>query len=142
MFLLDVNVLIALIVPTHVFHARAEAWFTVVRAQGWATCPITELGVLRILSNPRLPNSVGSPAVAAEMLAILKAGPGHEFWPDDVSVFDRSVWDASKLLTSGQVTDSYLLALAASRDGKLATFDVRLNTTAVQNGSTALYLIP
>ena len=120
MFLLDVNALIALIEPTHVFHARAEAWFTTVRAQGWATCPITELGVLRILSNPKMPNSVGSPAVAVDMLAVLKAGPGHVFWPDDVSVSNRSVWDASKLLTSGQITDSYLLALAASRDGKLA----------------------
>jgi uncharacterized protein len=142
MFLLDVNVLIALIEPTHVFHARAEAWFTTVRAQGWATCPITELAVLRILSNPKMPNSVGSPAVAAEMLAVLKAGPGHVFWPDDVSVLDRTAWDVTKLLTSGQVTDSYLLALAASKGGKLATFDVRLNPRAVRNGAEMLHLIP
>jgi toxin-antitoxin system PIN domain toxin len=142
MFLLDVNVLIALIAPTHVFHTRAQVWFTTIRAQGWATCPITELGVLRILSNPKMPNSVGSPAVVAEMLAVLKAGPGHVFWPDAISVFDRTVWDAGKLLTSGQVTDSYLLALAASKGGKLATFDARLNTMAVRNGGVFLHLIP
>ncbi len=142
MFLLVVNVLIALVSPTHVFHARAQAWFLSIRAGGWATCPITELGFLRILSHTAMPNFVGSPAVAAAMLAVLKAGPGHVFWPDDVSTSDTRIWETSKLLTSNQVTDSYLLALAASKGGKLATMDVRLNTTGVIDGERYLHQIP
>jgi predicted nucleic acid-binding protein len=67
--------------------------------------------------------------------------PGHEFWPDDLSFLNASVVDLSKILTSQQVTDSYLLALAASRGGQLATFDHRLSPKAVLDGKRALYVI-
>ena len=140
-FLLDINVLIALIDPVHVQHDRAHEWFASKGRKGWATCPLTENGVLRIVGHPRYPNSPGSPASVAELLASFRKLPGHMFWPDDVSLFDREHVNADRLLDSSQVTDSYLLALARAHEGELATFDQRLVTDAVMNGSHVLHVI-
>jgi len=140
-FLLDVNVLIALIDPAHVQHDKAHAWFAKTGRKAWATCPLTENGVLRIVGHARYLNSPGTPAAVAELMATFLAHPGHEFWPDDVTLMDRERVHAARLLDSAQVTDSYLLALAAAHNGKLATFDRQLVTDAVVNGSQALHLI-
>jgi len=140
-FLLDVNVLIALIDPAHVQHDRAHAWFAASGRKAWATCPMTENGVLRIVGHARYPNSPGTPAAVAELMARFLAHPGHAFWPDDVRLFDGRHVDAARLLDSAQVTDSYLLALAAAHGGKLATFDRQLVADAVVNGAQALHLI-
>ncbi len=140
-FLLDVNVLIALIDPTHLEHDRAHNWFAEHAMANWATCPITENGVLRIVSNPRYPNSQGSPAAVATLLTQLRALPGHNFWPDDLSLLNPRHIDPTRLLESTQITDSYLLALAHTHGGRLATFDRRLNTNAVLHGTHALHLI-
>jgi toxin-antitoxin system PIN domain toxin len=140
-YLLDVNVLIALIDPAHVQHDRAHQWFAAQGQQAWATCPLTENGVLRIVGHPRYPNSPGTPAAVAEFLAILRALPGHEFWSIAVSLFDGEHIKTDLLLESSQVTDTYLLALAAAYGGQLATFDRRLVTDAVVGGSQALHLI-
>lgn len=140
-FLLDVNVLIALIDPAHVRHDRAHQWFAEVGEQAWATCPLTENGVLRIVGHARYPNSPGTPAAVAELIMTLRALPGHEFWADDITLLDPQRIDASRLLDSGQVTDTYLLALASARGGQLATFDHQLVPDAVVNGSRTLHLI-
>jgi len=139
--LLDVNVLIALIDPAHVQHDRAHDWFAACAQQAWATCPLTENGVLRIVGHPRYPSSPGTPAAVAELIAALRNLPGHEFWPDDISVLDSRRIEAARLLDSAQVTDSYLLALASAHGGRLATFDRRLVTDAVINGAQALHRI-
>ncbi|MDX8481236.1 PIN domain-containing protein [Mesorhizobium sp. VK24D] len=141
-FLLDVNVLIALIDPGHVAHDDAHGWFEVTGNAAWATCPITENGVLRIVGNQRYPNSPGSPAVVAQIVTKLRALPGHSFWPDDVSLVGSGDIDAAKILTSAQVTDTYLLALAKARGGQLASFDRKLSAAAVKGGKSALHLIP
>ena len=140
-YLLDVNVLIALIDPAHVQHDRAHEWFAARGQLAWATCPLTENGVLRIVGNARYPNSPGTPAAVAELVAILCSLGGHEFWPDDVTLFDRQRINTTRLLDSGQVTDTYLLALARAHDGQLATFDRHLVIDAVVDGSKALHLI-
>lgn len=140
-YLLDVNVLIALIDPAHVQHDRAHDWFAAMGKHGWATCPLTENGVLRIVGHARYPNSPGTPAAVAEVMAILCGLGGHEFWPDDVTLFHTQLVDTARLLDSAQVTDTYLLALAIAHGGKLATFDRHLVTDAVVNGATALHLI-
>lgn len=140
-YLLDVNVLIALIDPAHVGHDAAHAWFAEAGAPGWATCPITENGVLRIVGNPKYPNSPGSPAACAPILARLVGLPGHVFWPDAISLVANDEVDAAQITTPGQVTDAYLLALAVKMGGKLATFDRRLVTKAVRGGRAALCLI-
>jgi uncharacterized protein len=138
--LLDVNVLIALVDPNHVHHDIAHAWFAEGRAD-WATCPITQNGLVRIVSSPKYPNGVASPAVALDLLAGLTAVGAHVFWPDDVSLADSGAFHADRLLASHQVTDVYLLGLAARRGGKLVTFDRRLSANAVPGGASALLVL-
>jgi toxin-antitoxin system PIN domain toxin len=140
-FLLDINVLIALMDPAHVQHDRAHEWFASSGSGAWATCPLTENGVLRIVGHARYPNSPGTPAAVAELMAGLRALPGHEFWPDDLTLFDSQRIHSERLLDSAQVTDTYLMALALAHGGQLATFDQRIVATAVVNGSHAVHQI-
>ncbi len=140
-FLLDANVLIALIDPTHISHDAAHAWFARMGQQSWATCPTTENGVIRIVGNSKYPNTPGSPAVVAEVVRQFRQSPSHVFWTDSVSLLDANHADTSEVLTAKQVTDSYLLALAVAHKVKLATFDRRLSTKAVIGGKNALHLI-
>ena len=96
-YLLDVNVLIAPIDPAHVGHEAAHGWFGAAGAIAWATCPITENGVLRIIGNPKYPNSVGSPAAVAPIVARLTALPGHVFWGDDISLVRSDLVDPARI---------------------------------------------
>ena len=138
--LLDVNVVIALIDPLHVHHDRAHRWFASRGASSWHTSPTVQNGVVRVVSHPKYPNSQPAPIVLAS-LASLAARPDHSFIPDSVSLLDGSVY-TERLLASSQVTDTYLLHLAASNDALLATFDTRIVTTAVPSGAEVLFPIP
>jgi uncharacterized protein len=140
-FLLDINVLIALIDPAHVGHDAAHRWFEERGHKAWATCPLTENGVIRIVGHPKYPDAPGPPSAVAAIVAELRTLPGHIFWPDNISLVGAKHIDAAQMLTSGQVTDSYLLALAVVHEGQLATFDRRLSTKAVNGGKAALHLI-
>jgi len=140
-FLLDVNVLIALVDPAHVQHEQAHDWFARVGTQGFATCPITENGLLRIVGHPRYPNSPGPPTIVMASLAAIRALEGHAFWVDDISLADGRHADASRLSSHAQVTDSYLLALARAHGGRLASMDRKLVVDAVLGGSETLVLI-
>lgn len=140
-FLLDVNVLIALIDPAHVHHDAAHAWFDASGKNNWATCPLTENGIIRIVSHPKYPNCVGTPAVAIAVITRLRQLPGHDFWPDDISLTDNRHIKSARLLSSAQVTDTYLLALARAHEGQLATFDNRLVADGVHDGPAALHVI-
>ena len=140
-YLLDANVLIALIDPTHVGHDAAHRWFGATGAASWATCPLTENAVIRIVGHPIYPNSAGSPAAVAPIVARLRASPGHVFWNDDFSLMECDVVDAARIATPAQVTDTYLLALAVRNSGQLATFDRRLSPSAVRRGRAALHVI-
>ena len=140
-YLLDVNVLIALIDPAHIAHDAAHDWFGAEGRQGWATCPLTENGVLRVVGHPKYPNTPGSPAAVAAVVAGLRELPEHRFWADDLSLVGTDMVDSAQILTSAQVTDTYLLALAKAHSGKLATFDRRLSAAAVKGGKSALHLI-
>lgn len=140
-FLLDVNVLIALIDPAHIDHDRAHHWFDREGRRAWATCPITENAVLRIIGHPSYPNSPGPPALITPIVKQLRAVSGHHFWADDFSLAAHDDIDATRLLSSGQITDTYLLALAKTHCGALATFDRRLVVDAVTDGKSSLHLI-
>ena len=140
-YLLDVNVLIALIDPAHLQHDAAHAWFGRTGQRSFATCPITENGLLRIVGHPKYPNSPGPPSAVARALTGLRDLPGHRFWADSISLLDKSSVDISLLSNHARVTDSYLLALARANGGKLATFDHRLGTEAVAEGKAALALL-
>jgi toxin-antitoxin system PIN domain toxin len=140
-YLLDVNVLLALLDADHVFHDQAHCWFEAEVTDGWATCPITENGVIRILGQPRYPKGPGTPAAAAQLLRTALSMPRHVFWPDDISVVSSPNVHCAALGTSAQVTDTYLLALAIHHGGILATFDRRLSPAAVPGGAKALQVI-
>jgi hypothetical protein len=141
-FLLDVNVLVALIDPAHVSHDAAHRWFAAQGYAAWATCPLTENGVIRIVGHPKYPNTPGSPADVAAIVAQMRALPGHVFWPDDISLVGAAHVAPAHIRTSAHVTDTYLLALAVAHDGRLATLDRRLSVSAVAGGRGALHLIP
>lgn len=138
--LLDVNAVIALIDPLHVHHERAHRWFASRGGAPWHTCPLVQNGVVRVVSHPKYSNSQPAPVVLAS-LASLAAREDHAFLPDTVSLLDSSV-HTERLLASSQVTDTYLLHLAASNDALLATFDTRLVTAAVPGGKAVLFPIP
>lgn len=122
-YLLDVNVLIALTWPTHVHHAAARRWFDHNSSSGWATCPITQLGFVRVSSNPKIIRDAVPPREAVAMLERLVALPGHHFWPHEVTVEARGPFASLAFVGHRQVTDAYLLALVKQRDGKLVTLD-------------------
>lgn len=134
--LLDVNVLLALLDSDHVDHDTATAWLDAEIADGWASCPITENGFVRILSQPRYPSPV-TPAEAVDLLRQARGGSDHEFWPCDVSLLDDEVLDRTRLHGSRQVTDAYLLALAVAKQGRFVTFDRALDLSAVPDATSA-----
>ena len=128
--LLDVNVLIALLDADHSLHGRATQWFADHARRGWASCPITQNGCIRIMSHPGYPNSVSVRAVI-ERLTEASASAFHEFWPDDVSFLDPKVADSARIHGARQLTDLYLIALAVRHDGQFITFDTSVSVEAV-----------
>lgn len=138
-YLLDVNVLLALSDPMHVNHEAAHHWFAGKGQSAWATCPITENGFVRIASHPNYPNRPGDIPTVLAILRQFCAAKGHCFWTEDISI--REILQPTALITHSQITDVFLLSLAVHRGGKLATFDQRIATMAVQGGSEALELI-
>lgn len=123
----------------HVHHGRARRWFSGEGRESWATCPITENGFIRIASHPSYPNPPGSVDAVTAILRRLCAVPGHQFWPDDISIRDAIA--AEVAVTHSHVTDLYLLALAVRQGGKLATLDDRIPAFAVKGGVEALEVI-
>ena len=123
--LLDVNVLIALLDGGHAMHGRAMGWMEREAPAGWASCPITQNGVVRIMSQPGYPTPRPT-ALVAQRLAKACAAPEHAFWPADVNLLASDLIDWQRLLGHRQVTDAYLLALAVRNNGRLATFDQRV----------------
>ncbi len=132
--LLDVNVLIALFDATHVHHDAAHDWFADHRKQGWATCPLTENGFLRVMTHPRaaVEDDYGSLRAG---LSTFCNGAEHVFWPDAVSLRDDRLFNPDVLLTHRQLTDAYLLGLARRMGGRLATFDSRIPLKAVRGAT-------
>ena len=134
--LLDVNVLIALFDPAHIHHDMAHSWFGSNREEGWATCPITENGFIRVLSNPTYPGRRTTVVDAAERLSRFICSGHHTFWPDEVSLLDKSAFSLSRLSGHKGITDTYLLGLAVRNGGRLATFDRGVRPDAVLGGES------
>ncbi|MEJ2206616.1 MAG: PIN domain-containing protein [Gemmatimonadota bacterium] len=130
-WLLDVNVLVALFDPEHVHHEAAHRWFAGARSAGWATCPLTENGLVRVVSNPAYPGRRTTVADAVSRLRQFTDSGNHVHWPDDVSLLRPDELDGSQLTGHREITDAYLLALAVRHDGALATFDRSVRTAAV-----------
>ena len=122
-FLLDTNVLIALLWPSHQDHANAVRWFASNRSNGWATCPITEAGFVRIVSNPAFSRDAVSPPEAAGLLAANTSATDHVFWAADTPFAEATAFAEARLVGHQQVTDAYVLGLATARGGRVATMD-------------------
>ncbi len=128
--LLDVNVLIALLDADHTAHRHATAWFAEHALEGWASCPITQNGCVRIMSHPGYPNAHSVTEVAGRLRAAT-AHSSHDFWPDSLSLLDDDLFDATRIHGPRQLTDAYLLALAVENGGRLVTFDSAIPVAAV-----------
>jgi hypothetical protein len=136
--LLDVNVVIALFDPDHAFHDRAHVWWAANAHRGWASCPLTENGAVRIMSNPNY--SQKTRFTPGDLIARLRTFAGrsnHEFWPDDISLRDDNLFAADRIHSSRQLTDLYLLALATKHHGRLVTFDKGIPLSAASNAKAA-----
>jgi toxin-antitoxin system PIN domain toxin len=120
--LLDVNVLIALLDADHLHHVRARDWLEANIATGWASCPITQNGCIRILSQPNYPNPL-KPSEVAERLRDATEAVYHQFWTEGPSLLAPGLVSWEYIVGSRQVTDAYLLALAVHYHGRLVTFD-------------------
>ena len=136
--LLDINVIIALLDSNHVFHDRAHTWWAANATHGWASCPLTENGVVRIMSHPNYSQQVRLPPVdLIDRLRTFAQNSDHEFWSDDVSLRDENVFAADRIHGSRQLTDYYLLALATKHEGRLVTFDTGIVLSAVRQARAA-----
>lgn len=129
--LLDVNLLVALFNQDHIHHEPAHDWFADNQMYGWATCPLTELGLVRILANPTYWSEAERTAIVLERLRTFCASGHHHFWRDAMSLADDTLFDLSYASGHRQLTDVYLLGLAVRRDGRLATFDRSIPLRAV-----------
>lgn len=138
--LLDVNMLIALLDEAHIHHIQAMSWLERNIRHGWATCPITQNGCIRIMSQPSYPGALPAAAVA-ERLAEAANNSDHEFWPDNVNLLKEGYLDWSRVLGHRQVTDAYLLTLAVRHKGRLATIDRRISPGIVTNAKPENMLI-
>jgi uncharacterized protein len=140
--LLDVNVLVALFDPDHVHHELAHDWFADHRAYGWASCPMTQNGLIRVLSNPRYGSPAGGLRAVRDAVTRLLSNKDHQFWPDDISISDDALFDVTGMVGHRQITDVYLLGLAKRRKGHLVTFDRSIPLRAVIGAdATALTVI-
>lgn len=140
-YLLDVNVWVALLDEAHVFHAQALA-FIERPALKMATCPLVENSVIRVLNLPGYSKfgPVGFEPVSQKLGAIC-AELDHKFWPDGVSLRTAGVVNWPRVMGHNQITDAYLLALAVSNQGCLATLDHRVSLNTVVNATSRNLLL-
>ncbi len=129
--LLDVNVLLGLMDRDHIHHKAALEWWRSEREHGWASCPLTQNGFVRISCQGDYPGRPTA-AKAIEQLRFQITESDHEFWPDDISLASPEVFNHGRILGPKQITDIYLLALAVKHGGRLVTFDRAIPISAVR----------
>lgn len=137
--LFDVNVLIALFQPDHIHHTRVHQWWETNQHQGWASCPITENGFVRIISQPKYP-APQTVLTAINLLNMAKVATDHEFWPDSLSILDQNSFAFTAASRHDQIADSFLLALATKNDGCVVTLDQNIKAKHVM-GATQKHLV-
>jgi hypothetical protein len=133
-YLLDVNVLIALSWPDHSEHGAAQQWFKVHAKHGWATCNVTQLGFVRLTTNPLILRRAVSPQDAIRVLKANTQHPQHRFWTSRDTIPEALARFGNTQIGHRQITDAYLLSLAVEKEGKLATFDGGIERIAQASG--------
>jgi uncharacterized protein len=136
--LLDVNVLIALLDPSHIHHTKAHQWLAQEFRHGWASCALTQLGCIRVMSSSAYPARKPA-ALVAERLAEATQTAHHNFWSDCPAPVSDHFMNWGVLLTSRHSTDAYLLALAVHNNARLVSFDGHIPLGAVA-GANATHL--
>jgi len=135
LLLLDVNVLLALAWPNHQFHAAATRRLEAAQER-WATCALTQLGFIRLSSNPAAVTPAKTPAEAARLLAVMVRDPLHLYLESLRAPADEPcIREFERILGSKQVTDAYLLSVALQHKAKFMTFDARLRA-AIRDGAS------
>ena len=132
--LLDINVLIALHDRDHVHHSHATSWLAANIKHGWASCPLTQNGCLRIMSQDGYSNPQPL-SVLMPMLLHSTSDAHHHFWSDDISLLDAARFNHGFTHSPRQLTDLYLLGLAVKQGARLVTFDKRIPLSAVRGAS-------
>lgn len=139
--LLDINILIALLDADHFFHARAHAWWRKEKPK-WASCPLTENGIIRIMSSASY--SRARQFTVAELTSQFQTfaqNTAHAFWPGSISINDDTRFEHKRILSSKHLTDLYLLGLAVEANGRLVTFDQGIPISAVKNAKPKHLLV-
>jgi hypothetical protein len=124
--LLDVNVLLSMLWPRHIFFQPASRWFAANRGRGWATCPISQAGFVRLYTQPAVTGMEISMADAIGLLQNNCKEPDHVFWPQDLAVTELLPEIRQRLVGHRQLSDAILLDLAIRKGGRLATLDRRV----------------
>ncbi|MCF7732407.1 MAG: hypothetical protein K9N23_11995 [Akkermansiaceae bacterium] len=140
--LFDVNALLALLDPMHVHHDAAHQWYAGQSPLQMLLCSHVENGVIRVASQPKYPNCLGTSARVRQALGNLSLQVNAEGCKTEISLLDDRVLPRPDLLTPSRVTDLYLLGLAVANGARLATFDQRIPVDAVTEGADALAIIP
>jgi uncharacterized protein len=140
-FLLDVNVLIALLWPDHEFHGRAQRWFHQNANQGWATCAMTQAAFVRVVSNPTFSHHTVSTEDTVEVLHGSLRHPAHRFWTEDIGLAEALSYLDRSLVGHQQITDAYLLGLTIHKKGRLATLDRGLASLIAKPNDAIVTLI-
>jgi len=135
--LLDANVLIALGDGNHIFHQRASRWFASIQGTAWATCPLVQNAFIRTIGASNYPDFPGGTNEAKAVLQQICRRPGHQFWPDSLTLCDYAALPGARHLT-----DFYLLALAIHHRARFATLDRRIDPTQIPGGENAYCVIP
>ncbi len=138
--LLDINVLIALFDEDHTHHAAASAWLEEHISDGWASCPLTQNGCIRIMSQPRYPNTVPVADIVTRLQKAVSTGY-HRFVPDNVSILNSDIINHNRLLSPRQITDNYLIALAVENECRFVTFDRSIAFDIVKQASSMSLIV-
>jgi toxin-antitoxin system PIN domain toxin len=125
--LLDVNVLLALAWPNHSNHQAAHAWFGRNHNKGWATCPMTQAGFVRLSSQPAVTKLLVPVREAVEILEASTQSPHHQFWQQDTPIASLMPEMLPRIMGPKQLTDAVLIDLAIRREGAVATFDEHMS---------------
>lgn len=138
--LLDINILIALLDENHTHHGAASDWLAGNIQHGWASCPFTQNGCVRIMSQPRYPNALGVSEIVLRLQSAVSTRH-HEFIADDISLLDDSAVDRERLLSPRHLTDVYLLALAVAHGARLVTLDKSIPLAAVRRANAESLMV-
>lgn len=124
----------------YVHHEVAHQWFADQGHRARATCPLTEIGFVRVVSHPNYPNRPGEVPAAFAILRQLCEAPGHQFWTEEISILD--IPEPTAIITHVKLTDVYQAGLAVHKHGKLATLDRDIPIDAIRGGQQAVKIIP